>query len=230
MDTSLTTFFTTLAQVSFTISGLMAVAIAGDNERREYWFGHQARSFFVYICFLLLLLPGFVSIGGLIPPFQDNIPSWPLAAFVLGLIYIALSVSFFFKKKKLTEPDEFKRLEKNFSKVNSEMSFYGIFMIILGVFGFSSHYINSVKIYGQQEPLLGILLFFSMFSGAINSVDLLRTNETSNNEKKEISPIPSSEQPETLNQKGNQEPVVLIALLTALIAFLIGLIFRQKDD
>jgi len=68
----LSTFFTTLAQVSFTLSGLMAIAIAGDSKRRDYWFGNEPRSLFVYISFLLLFLPGFVSISGLIPPYSKT--------------------------------------------------------------------------------------------------------------------------------------------------------------
>src|SRR5215216_6208508 len=100
-SSSLLTFFGTLAQVSFTVSGLMAVAIAGDSKRRDYWLGHESRSLFVSLSFLILLLPGFISIGGLIPPTSDgNIPSWVSVCFILGLLYLTLAIVFFFRKRK----------------------------------------------------------------------------------------------------------------------------------
>ncbi len=99
-STTILTLFTTLAQVSFTVSGLMAVAIAGDSKRRDYWFGHEARSLFVYKSFLLLLLPGFVSIGGLIPS-AGKVPSWVFVTLFWGYFILYLLSSLGSEEKSL---------------------------------------------------------------------------------------------------------------------------------
>jgi len=229
----LSTLFTTLAQVSFTVSGLMAVAIAGDSKRRDYWFGHEARSLFVYISFLLLLLPGFVSIGGLIPPsIKTTIPSWPFTTFVLGVLYSTLAVVFFFRKRKLAEPEEFKRLEQRFSKVNSEMGLFGFAMIFVSVGGYSGYYTASNLTYSQAETLVGIILFIAMMSGAVASVVLLRVNDEISNKVIKQTEITRLPDPSSVveSQGSNSNTYLFTTLSIAAIAFLVGLLIKIRDN
>ena len=60
----------TVAQVSFTAIGLLLVVLAGDTDSRRFWFSHEYRSLHARATLLPLLLPGFVSVGALIPPVE----------------------------------------------------------------------------------------------------------------------------------------------------------------
>ena len=200
----ITSFFTTLAQVSFTVSGLLAIAIAGDSKKRDYWFGHEFHSLYVQISFLLLLLPGFVSIAGLITiSSKINIPFWPFAAFTLGLIYSLLAISFFFRRKRLADPEEFRRLENKFFKVIPEMGIYGIILIFLGIFGLSAYYSSAEALFDQIQMWLGIMLIFSVLSAAGNSITLLRANELPVKAKEEMTTITAFESSVGGNRKAD---------------------------
>lgn len=59
-------FFSTIAQVSFTIVGLFFVAITLDSETRDFWFNQKPHDRYTYLNFLVMLLPGFLALGGLI--------------------------------------------------------------------------------------------------------------------------------------------------------------------
>ena len=106
--------FTTLAQVSFTLTGLLAIAIGGDKQRRDYWFENEDRSLFVYICFIMLILPGLVSVSGLIP--SDTVfyfLPWPFFTIILGAVYLRLSCKYSVNKNKLVYTEERKLLKKS---------------------------------------------------------------------------------------------------------------------
>ncbi len=219
-----------MAQVSFTVSGLMAVAIAGDSKRRDYWFGHRSRSLFVYISFLILLLPGFISIGGLIPS-NGEVPSWIFVTFFFGLLYMMLAVTYFFQKRKLAEPEEFKRLEKRFSKVNSELGFYGLAIFLASIWGWINIYIAATTEYEKAETWLGVVLFFATISGALASVILLRANEETpdtTNSGNAVAILPKNKTFE--EQDSRSGFYILISLLFSIIAFMIGLFLRSKDE
>lgn len=157
----------------------MAVAIAGDNNRREYWFGNESRSRFVYISFLLLILPGIVSIGGLIPINENKIPSWPFGTLFFGLIYFGLAITFSISKRKLDDPEEFKKLERNILNVTWEMGVDGFVMIVSSVLGIMAMLVINQEFYSGTETAIGIWLLLSVFTSAINSIVLLRTNDIS---------------------------------------------------
>ena len=230
-SSNLTTMFSTLAQVSFTVSGLMAVAIAGDADRRNYWFGDKARSLFVYISFLLLLLPGFISVGGLIPSYSEKIPSWPYIAFFWGFLYLMLSITFFFRKKKAVRFDEFSRLEKEYAKVNTEMGSVGIVITILAIFNWGGYMISSQSTINQTETLLGITLWILTITSIIQSVDFLRSNEQASIQNNE-SNLTKSNEPSIHKADENKSVVIFIvgALVIAIIAFITGLIIDHKNN
>jgi MFS family permease len=226
METSLETLFTTLAQVSFTVSGLMAVAIAGDSNRRDYWFGHKSRSFFVYINFLLLLLPGFISLSALITEINGR-PSWTVSAILLGLLFGALSISFFFRKRKLSEPNEYKRLEGKFSKVNREMGLYSVALIFLGVFGYHSYDITLGIKTVYAELWTGILLVSMVITSSLNSVIFLQTNtETEGNKETETPFIEEKTEPTDKNDSIGIN--IIYSLFLAFAFFLIGIVIDRK--
>lgn len=230
MTSSLITLFSTLAQVSFTVSGLMAVAIAGDSKRRDYWFGNESRSLFVYITFLLLLLPGFFSIGGLIPtPSNLNIPSWTYTSLSLGILYLLLFITYFFRKKKLAEPEEFERLETKFFKVIWELGTYGIGMVLLGGFGYSTFYTSSVHNYDLLKIGVGIMLLLLTMIGALNSVILLRENNLPIQISEKINSLTPLEQIGNSNQKKNSNSNIYTVLIISIFAFVIGLFINQKS-
>jgi len=180
METPLSTLFTTLAQVTFTVAGLMAIAIAGDSKRRDYWFSHEARSLFVYQSFLFLLLPGFVSLGGLIPSSPDNdSSSWIFSSLIFGFLYALLSLEFFKRKRKLKEPKEFNKLVTKISNVSRDMFTYGITLFFLSIIGIGAFYAESIKNQFQMGIFLGVVLILAIFSSTVNSVILLRANDDS---------------------------------------------------
>lgn len=224
------TLFTTLAQVSFTISGLLAVAIAGDSKRRDYWFVNKSRSLFVYLTFLILLLPGFISVGGLIP-LTYIIPSWVVVSFLFGLLYFLLAITMYFRKRKLADVDEFKRLEKNIFKVNSEIGLLGMGMLIASIYGGFWSYTSPSIEYPNTEGWLGLILFYATVSGAISSVIFLRASEPENldNKDKFLSPE-FTESPTRQTQKTDSGFYAVISLLIAIIAFLIGVFFKTRDN
>jgi len=227
---SLTTLFNTLAQVSFTISGLMAVAIAGDSKRRDYWFGHEARSLYVRISFLLLVLPGFISIGGLIP-LPGIIPPWPIVTGFYGAIYFILSINFYFMIRKFSEPEEYKRLEKKFSKVNTEMGVFGLSMIVIGLIGFGNFVTPSVDISSFLETVIGMLLFFGTVFGAIAAINLLKANELHSDVDDEF-PKPDQTKQHSLvvDQNPNVNRIVGFSLLAGIIGILIGIFVNDRNS
>ncbi|MBI5354475.1 MAG: hypothetical protein HZB50_17680 [Chloroflexi bacterium] len=231
-SSSLVSFFTTLAQISFTVAGLMAIAIAGDSKRREYWLENKSRSLFVYINFLILLLPGFISIGGLIPQSPNTVfTAWMFTALSFGLLYSNLAVIFFFRKRKLDDPEEFKRLEKRFFKVNLEMGILGWAMIISSIGGYAACYTLSITDYSNAETYLGIMLFLAMTNGAITSVTLLRANELPSNEREDIGAISQPRQNLIIERSNsNSSLFVFTTLIVAIIAFLIGIFTKNRDN
>lgn len=58
--------FGTVAQVSFGIAGLFFVALTINEQRRTRWFDKENFSF-VGFSFVMIVLPGFISLVGLIP-------------------------------------------------------------------------------------------------------------------------------------------------------------------
>jgi hypothetical protein len=225
----LTTFFTTLAQVSFTLSGFLAIAIAGDNKRRDYWFGNESRSLFIYVSFLLLLFPGFVSLGGLIPPYsKTSIPSWPYASLFLGLIYSLLTISFSIRRKKLKDLKEFERLENKYFKVIPEMGFYGYGLMIFGVLEYVAYHTSSAIVYSKEDTWLGMILFLSLMTSAVNAVLFLRANEMPKEEPKVDLSKYQPEQLIGLNQKANSGLNVVSVLLISAISFFVGLFLKQR--
>jgi hypothetical protein len=227
-SSTILTLFTTLAQVSFTVAGLMAVAIAGDGDRRDYWFRHEARSLFVYVSFLLLLLPGFVSIGGLIPS-TYKVPSWAFVTLFLGLLYSALAITFGVRKRKLAEAAEFRRLEKKYLGTISELGFYGFATLFIAAVGGAGAY-KASPAYNLAETGLGALLFLSVLSGAVLSVGLLRNTEELNKISPETHGAKLTEvDSDLLNKERVTGPYVIISLLIAIIAFLMGVFAKSED-
>lgn len=225
---SILTLFTTLAQVSFTVSGLMAVAIAGDEKRRDYWFGHEARSLFVYIGFLLLLLPGFISIGGLIPSTM-RVPAWVFVTMSLGLLYMALAVTFWFRKRKLAEAGEFRRLERKYFGSISELGFYGFAVFFIAAAG-GVWALSTSSAYSKAETWLGIMLFLAELSGAVLSIGLLRNTEKLDKVRNETDVIKVHENTsDHVNKERLTGPYVIISLLIAIIAFLMGVFVNSED-
>ena len=226
----LSSLFTTLAQVSFTLTGLLAIAVAGDNYRRVFWFGDKSRSTFISICFLLLVLPGFVSIGGLIvPPFETRIPTWPIATIILGSAYFLLSFFYTYIRKKLAEPEEFKKLGKSLFVVIFEMGFYGFFMIIFGAWGYFFYSKFPIANHNPAETLMGILLFVIIFSAVLISFRLLQTPEQPAKLSENINIIPPSSRSIVVNQKTNAGINVITALLIAVISFGAGLFLKTRS-
>lgn len=231
METSVVmSLFTTLAQVSFTVTGLLAIAIAGDNKIREYWFKHQSRSFYVQISFLLLLLPGFVSIGSLITiSSKTNIPTWPYAGMIFGLIYSSLAIGFFFRKKNLADPGEFRRLEHKFFKVIPDMGIYGLALIFLSLFGLSAYYSATRINFDQIQIGFGVLLVFSVLSSTATSIILLRAYELPMNVREETNIIAFPDPSVGNNRKADSDIYIITALLIAVISFVIGLFVNQRS-
>ena len=222
--------FSVLAQVSFTISGLLAIAIAGDADHRNYWFNDKTRSLFLYFNFLLLLLPGFISVGGLIPSYSKKVPTWPYIAFFWGVIYIILSIIFFFRKKKAVRLDKFARLEKKYSKINTELGFFGIITVIIAAFSWGGYMEASQSTINQTEMLLGVILWISTLSSVLQSVDFLRSNkeDSKRNNENNIDKLDEKTVQMPFKNKG-KDIFIVTSLIVTIIAFVAGLIVDHRN-
>lgn len=228
----LTNLFNTFAQVSFTVAGLLVLAIAGDSNQRTYWFGNEARSVYARQTILILLLPGFISLGGVIPPLTENsIPTWPFSAGLFGLIYLLLAIDYRIRRRKLHDPSEYRRLVTMFSNVNTEMAFFGSSSLFVAILGYFSYRALEQVQYGIFEIALGIFFSTSVVTGALASIAFLKLSKEVDNPE---SNIQTNENTEILDASTNVDSngllYALASIIVALFFFMLGLIINIRGD
>lgn len=91
---SLENLFGTMAQVSFSLAGLLFVALTIDEQRKKRWFDPKNVAF-TAMSFFMIVFPGFISLWGLIPNMTQRNTSF-FAIFLYGISTI------FWWIKKLT--------------------------------------------------------------------------------------------------------------------------------
>lgn len=120
--------FTTVAQVSFAIAGLVFIGLTLDDETRKFWFS-EANAVYVNTNLLLIILPGLVSLGGLIPqvPFL-LIPSWAWMNLLIGGLYFSVTIIYNLKTKRMPKYRPIFDTEKRFGTVTSDLLVH-VFML-----------------------------------------------------------------------------------------------------
>lgn len=174
-------FFSTVAQVTFTLAGLLLIALAGDNKSRRFWFGHEPRAIFAYISFTLVVMPGIFSIGSLVftaPSSSDKIiiliPSWPFAAVLTGIFYWFLSGLISDSKNKIRDDPEFLRLDKILSVVHGIRTFAVLF-IFLGLYGAIEYWTKPSSLELMIfEIVMGTFVSLVVLLGTIMAIQFFR--------------------------------------------------------
>jgi hypothetical protein len=232
------TFLSVVAQISFTLAGLIIVAIAADSETRHYWIGHRPRRLFAYVSLLLVTLPGVVSIFGLIPQStEDAIPSWIYSAFIIGILYLFLAIVASFRKKNSASAEELRELDKELFRPYRQLGVDSVLLILTALLAFFLHR-------ELAQISLGLIFGLSIFSGISSVMDLLRLQELS--EQEGISE-PMGDANNTTDVSGEMEmysrstnsnvsedrldserrntnSLLISSMLAAIIAFLLGML------
>jgi hypothetical protein len=229
------TFFSTVAQISFTIVGLFYVAITLDSATRDYWFGQYPHSRYAYINFLVMLMPGFLSLGGLVIVGNEKImPSWPFAGIFLCLVY----GSFYFGLRKLRKDPNFAQIVEIERELNIANTVFWdtVFLLALSIFGFSSSYVNNTSTLGQQEFGLKVLISFSIIGSTLSIIIFTRAFAEINRNSSIKSIVVAHTEIEKPSNKvygdkaKNSGIIAILALITALIAFLAGWFLNKTNN
>jgi hypothetical protein len=124
--------FTTIAQVSFALTGLVFLALTLNDTTREFWFS-ETNSAYVNLNLATLILPGIISLGGLIPqvPFL-KIPSWVWMTLFIGLLYLYLAFRTAFITRNIRYKG-FPKIEKQFGDVRFGLWIYSLHMILVSL-------------------------------------------------------------------------------------------------
>lgn len=243
---NLSALFETVAQVSFTVAGLMLVALAGDSERRKFWFQNKSRAIYALLKLLLLLLPGILSVGGLIAPTPRNlggvfrrVPSWPLASVFIGIVYLLESM--WLSRLRREGDVAFRKVEQVLGETGMTRVtvLLGVLLSFASVFGWFGYRHSQRVLIAQASDLLGVLLSLSVLIGTIDSVLLFRyeadlTAELGTQPEPVVAQEGRGADTEREQSHAASPSPLLLNLLVALAAFLSGvvsvLVFREQKQ
>jgi len=206
---------------------LLAIAVAGDSKRREFWFTNESKSLFIYRNFLLIFFPGLISVGGLTPLSSIiSIPPWIITTFVISLIFIIFH-------RKIKNKKETRELEKRNSVILNPLEI-GLCGIILSILAFIAAWVNSEKIYAIYEASFCVILLFSVISGTFFTIQLICFDEAEKVRKEDETKKERSDQPNLVEQinivdgKFKSGLYVLLGLILAVLGFIAGKLSRWK--
>jgi len=154
------TLFSTVAQISFTILGLFFVVLTVDSETRTRWFNQNPENHYMRLNFLVMLVPGFLSLGGLINLGEGIFRSWIVASFIL----FSLSLLTYIQLRKLKKEPGYKRIANLETRLNiSNIALTNaIAFLALSIFGFASSYAHDFIHLAQQEEILKTFVVLSL--------------------------------------------------------------------
>jgi hypothetical protein len=221
--------FSTVAQITFTIVGLFFVALTVEPESRDFWFSNKINSRFVAINLIFMLLPGFLALGGLLPPLY-SLHSWPIMNISWSFAYWII-LRRLFQMKKLGELHHLKALEEEMDFLTSCRLTIG-FLILVTILGIYSYFAPSLATF--TDFLFSIFLFASIVA-SISPVSAFLRAYLAN--KPYVSPANrpttdfQSEHSEFSKKFGKSEAQssfdVFLVLLFSAVAFLVGLLIRK---
>lgn len=148
--------FSTIAQISFTLVGLLFLSFTVDAKSRLFWFGKYPKNRYAYITVLYLILPGGLALGGLIPSYWKTVPSWLPFSFLMLVIYVFL----FFELIKLKKEKKYKDIaafENKLDLSKSALSNLG-FILVSIIFGLLAVLTSSSQIMLFSNFLFGLVL------------------------------------------------------------------------
>lgn len=216
------TLFSTVAQISFTIVGLFFVAITVDPDSKDFWLGDKTLSQYVTVIFFMMLLPGLISIGWLIP---FSLFSIPASLYVTGTSFFVYCYVYF-DLLKFYKSSAYKQIANFETSLDAKgiLKFNIIGLVVLiGASMYISFVDNSLN--NSLSSAIGIYLFVLILSSVIPPYVFLRKSAESKRQK------------EVLNNNGSITPVnkpvdhlssdtkgifYLVVLLGALISFIMG--------
>lgn len=241
--------FSTVAQVAFTLTGLMFIAVAGDPENRKFWLGYRPRAVFVYICFMMLLLPGLLAIGGLIftsSSSNDKLvviaPSWPIAAAAIGSLYLYVSRLISGWKNQPQDYKELLRLDKKLPVIGL-LSLLGLAFILLAILGGVGYLVKASVVYSAYvEIAMGVFLGMAACLGGLIAIQFLRFDYELKEPPTGNEDDPSQRTALKMNIDAPQEPTsvvvrddasvkrsfAVLAILLALMAFVVGALLPRR--
>jgi hypothetical protein len=155
--------FGTIAQISFGITGLLFVALTIDEQRIKRWFAKKNVTF-AALSFLMVVLPGFISLVGLIP----DITSKDLSIF--ASIFYGITLMLWWIKNRIVtidtraERSKWKWLQKIWDIRGDSIAIF---------FGWlCSLFVPQASAF----PIIGILLVSSVFLSILSIFSLFRNS------------------------------------------------------
>jgi len=222
-------FLAIIAPISFTVTGLVLVTLGGDQESREAWFRRRSHRIYANATFILFVLPGLLSLGGLIPSWPNaRIPAWPITTALISLLYFWIGRVMKDGIAELLHPQEFARLEIRIIGIQEQFELYGIPLFVLATLAYFLYW-NSIS-----EGVATTAIFFSgilvsmLFLSALNLTALLRASDKLVKQKKPISrPVqPKTSKPmeiiSLVESKDDKEQPILTGCLAILLMLIIG--------
>ncbi len=233
MSSYLITFFTTMAQVSFTATGLLTVAIAVDVETRQYWLGNRSRRVFAFDHLFLILWPGFISLGGLIPPgFINAIPAWPYATVVIGLFYVIVLANSYAVYRKREDRHELQKLLKIFSNPVVIILIYSIVLFYLCLSGYLSYMRTPEKALMEESALAVILTALTAHAVLAAALMLRPLDNVSKQSSSSAAPIdqPSLPSSKTASQNSSLSTATfMLAAISLILGILLSHLIPRKS-
>lgn len=223
-------FLSTIAQVSFTIVGLFFVAITSDFETRNFWLSRMPYNRYTYLTFLVMLFPGFMALTSLVSVDVNKFPAWIIAAIIFFLIYSWIYIQFRGLKKH-QDYKEISQLEYKLD-ISGLALLHTVFLSVIPLLGLLSYFKHDIISLEILEIILRIYLSLSVLSGVLPVIVFSRElpeNRFKIESASQIevrSEIVSYEKPVLKEQK--QKNNSLFFIITALLAFIIGWLFRNK--
>lgn len=221
-----------MAQVSFTATGLLTVAVAVDKETRLYWFGNRGRRSFAFNHLFLILWPGFVSLGGLIPPaYNGAIPAWPYATAIIGLIYLIILFSSYSTYRNREDKQELQKLLKLFSNPVTIILIYSIALFYLCLSGYLSYLLTPDKSLGNESGLAVILI--ALTAHAVLAAALMLRPLDSLSDKTADSIVPMEQRSLPPNNTNYQDKplsatIFVFAAISLTLGFLLNCLITRK--
>lgn len=215
-------FFSTISQITFTVIGLFFVSVTFDAETRKFWFYEKFYSRYTYFTFLVMLFPGFLSIGGLVSAKENEFPAWTITGLIFLFIYIWVFLEFR-KLKKSYEYKKIKELEYSLD-VYGTLRFHLVFLLILPAYGFLCYVVDQHSILRGVETIVRTYICLSVASNVLPMMVFTKKIVNDKNDVSLTTTLVSQHQVNNNPKNGSG----FIFLIVALFFFLIGLLFPRK--
>lgn len=247
--TDLTSLFTAVAQVTFTLAGLLAIAVVGDEHNRRFWLGLEPRAVFVFLSFMFLLIPGVFSIGGLVfsssnAKLAQAIPAWPFSAAIAGGLYwlMVLFLNLGLRSaRRLRDRLEFRRLDNQITITRGYRYIGSGFLLFAGLGFYQYGHLDSLLQIEHADLAIGAYLTIVVLTEVVISVQFFRFDTEAKGETTStVDSQPTEITLSTQSGASGHEPTYasrddlskgsLVVLLALLLAFVAGILITRTTE